>query len=616
MADPLSIIGTAAGLVSLGLQVYGGIKDYLDAVQTSQEDIASIFRHTIGLKDALDSIDGVIRSRRLSIQTSAPAAMTCLLSCHVELNALSEVLGELSSSPSISSTNVLRTKISEGRKKLMYPFKRSSIIKLEDRIRNANLTLQTALQALKIDLLANLSDAVCDNRIQSDTVAAGVMLLRSEATSINASINTMNQSLPMITEEFHALGPLIATESRNILSQMQRDGRALNQNMSHLENQIGASLLSQKSQLERIEAHLYNRLQDERLARVEEILAGLELTGSPGREYNHTTRNLGRLVSKPDNLKSLCDEFTTREAVSKSYHSRHIRTENFGIRTRKAIRSGCSCGFARNQKKRYTRWGSLLLYHEESCSAIPFCDCERSEFDQPESSRTLGATYFGSLLRRAIGITLSMRHGAGGASLSAHLVHYHVVDDNTAPAFQLVEELEDAISSCRYRRLSLGIGDIGKLFEECSFRMRHLYRTGKAGPKDITLSGRTVLHLASDLTHVVKTLNSHVAYKFLKHFILDLLNYGVPAGVCDFQGDTPFASSLTLAKDDTSLQECVAIYDLLFSEEADFHINTWSDTWRLHCSYRNWREVVMLMLSFLPAAEGKIIPERNDNPRP
>jgi hypothetical protein len=63
MADPLSIIGTAAGLVSLGLQVYGGIKDYLDAIQTSQEDIAGIHRHATGLKDALDAIGGVIQSR-------------------------------------------------------------------------------------------------------------------------------------------------------------------------------------------------------------------------------------------------------------------------------------------------------------------------------------------------------------------------------------------------------------------------------------------------------------------------------------------------------------------------------------------------------------------------
>jgi hypothetical protein len=148
MADPLSIIGTAAGLVSLGLQVYGGIKDYLDAIQTSQEDIANIYRYATGLKDALDAIGGLVRSRSLNSPTSTPAVMSCLLSCHVELNALSAVLAELISSPSTSNTNALRIKISEGKRKLTYPFKRSNIIKLEDRLRNANLTLHTALHAL------------------------------------------------------------------------------------------------------------------------------------------------------------------------------------------------------------------------------------------------------------------------------------------------------------------------------------------------------------------------------------------------------------------------------------------------------------------------------------
>jgi hypothetical protein len=148
MADPLSIIGTAAGLVSLGLQVYGGIKDYLDAIQTSQEDIAGIHRHAVGLKDSLDAIEGVIRTRSLNSPASADVAMSCLLSCHAELNALSGVLAELISSPSTSSTNALRTKISEGKRKLTYPFKRSNIVKLEDRLRNANLTLHTALHAL------------------------------------------------------------------------------------------------------------------------------------------------------------------------------------------------------------------------------------------------------------------------------------------------------------------------------------------------------------------------------------------------------------------------------------------------------------------------------------
>jgi hypothetical protein len=193
-------------------------------------------------------------------------------------------------------------------------------------------------------------------------------------------------------------------------------------------------------------------------------------------------------------LKTLCDEFTSREPVSKSSHPGPIRAENFELRNRKRVRAGCSCNFIRNHKRSYTRWGSSLLYHEEDGRAIPFCDCECPEFDQPENSRTLGATYFGSLLRLAIRITLSMRHGAGGASLSAHLVYYNVVNHETAPAFHLMKELDNAVTCS-----DLSVGDIGRLFKECSSRIRLLYQTGKAGPKDLTPRGQTVLHRASYL---------------------------------------------------------------------------------------------------------------------
>jgi hypothetical protein len=127
---------------------------------------------------------------------------------------------------------------------------------------------------------------------------------------------------------------------------------------------------------------------------------------------------------------------------------------------------------------------------------MPFCDCEWLEFGQPESSRTLGATYFGSLLKRAIGITLSMRHGAGGASLSGHLVYFNIVNYETAPAFRLIEKL-----ACSVIRMesSLSVDDFGRLFKECSFRIRYLYQTGKAGPTDLTARGQTVLHRASVL---------------------------------------------------------------------------------------------------------------------
>jgi hypothetical protein len=148
MADSIGIIGTAAGLVSLGFQVYGGIKDYLEAIQGREEELASINRHVMGLKDALSAIEMEIGNQAVKTQGSAPSAMSCLQFCETELKNLSAVLAEVASTPSIPGSSLLRAKLMEGKRQFIYPFKRSHIAKLEERLREANLSLQTALQSL------------------------------------------------------------------------------------------------------------------------------------------------------------------------------------------------------------------------------------------------------------------------------------------------------------------------------------------------------------------------------------------------------------------------------------------------------------------------------------
>lgn len=135
--------------------------------------------------------------------------------------------------------------------------------------------------------MATLNDTVSDYKVQSDTLAAGIISLRSESIGINSSIHAISGSLPAVMDGVQALGPLIKTESTKISSQMHQDGQVLRQNISHLENQMDASFLSQKSQLERIESHIAHRFQeDERLRRLEEILVSMELADLLGRQVS------------------------------------------------------------------------------------------------------------------------------------------------------------------------------------------------------------------------------------------------------------------------------------------------------------------------------------------
>jgi hypothetical protein len=177
------------------------------------------------------------------------------------------------------------------------------------------------------------------------------------------------------------------------------------------------------------------------------------------------------------------------------------RAANFALTTRKRARNACYCGLGSSRKRRYNRWGSFIFYKDEY-SKVSYLsdDCKCAEFQEPKSHLAIGATYFGCgrLLRRAVGITFSLRYGAGGAGICANLNYYTVVNDKIAPMFRLMRILNTALSRSQS---FLKQSDVSTLFGECSSRIRHLYMTGKARPKDITPRGESIMHIATHLVN-------------------------------------------------------------------------------------------------------------------
>lgn len=144
------VVGLAAGLVSLGIQVSAGITTYLDAIKCRAEDIASV-------KQQVRSFDGVLRSVQSALgnvdstrknQVSVTAITDCLASCETELKSLEVFVLKLTGSgPSQAS---FKDKIREQTKKLAYPFNRTELDRLQTKIARVNGILQTALQSLNL----------------------------------------------------------------------------------------------------------------------------------------------------------------------------------------------------------------------------------------------------------------------------------------------------------------------------------------------------------------------------------------------------------------------------------------------------------------------------------
>ncbi|RYP68436.1 hypothetical protein DL771_006700 [Monosporascus sp. 5C6A] len=138
------LAASVAGLLSLGLQITGGIVKYLDAFESRREELAYVRQQN----DALTSTLLAIETASSSFQGQRPeftAAVTqTIQSCKKELSAVEVLRVELADGDTTTWTMRLENK----KKKLTYAFHRSKVQQLGQRLQQANKVLQLTLTGL------------------------------------------------------------------------------------------------------------------------------------------------------------------------------------------------------------------------------------------------------------------------------------------------------------------------------------------------------------------------------------------------------------------------------------------------------------------------------------
>ncbi|KAI1360874.1 hypothetical protein F5Y08DRAFT_316274 [Xylaria arbuscula] len=217
MADPLSVAGLATGAISLGLQVAGGLSDYLDAVKGRSEDLKSAKEGATEMRDLLLTIQDLLP--RIESNWPAPATIVKrhITSCRVELGALQALLSELSQ-PSLHISG-LRSRLDDTKNKLFYPFERPKIRRLEERISKVNDTLRTALQVTDLDVSVTTASGIRDLQAVSTTTANQINQIHDLVVSLSQSqISLRTQSVaaslsPSAAQETPEAGKLLTLYS-------------------------------------------------------------------------------------------------------------------------------------------------------------------------------------------------------------------------------------------------------------------------------------------------------------------------------------------------------------------------------------------------------------------
>ncbi|KAK8044797.1 hypothetical protein PG993_004821 [Apiospora rasikravindrae] len=150
MADPLSVAGLAAGLVSLSLHLTSGITNYLDAVKCRAEELASARGHNESLRQTIVVLQSTLRKTQPLHPASTQIVVDALKPCETELKSLEDLVARLAGCG--TGTNTWKSKLLDKSRKLRYALDRSKIQQLSSRLSQANTSLSVALQVLGVDV--------------------------------------------------------------------------------------------------------------------------------------------------------------------------------------------------------------------------------------------------------------------------------------------------------------------------------------------------------------------------------------------------------------------------------------------------------------------------------
>jgi hypothetical protein len=146
MAEALGVASGVAGLISLGVSVCQGILTYYNAFRDFQEDIDQMCVSMENVARTLLAISLTIRQGHFDQNIIAMVESSINL-CTQGLHTLAKKLNKIRSTQADST---LRTRLENTKRRLLYPFKESTLAKLREICHDLKTNLGLAIDALNV----------------------------------------------------------------------------------------------------------------------------------------------------------------------------------------------------------------------------------------------------------------------------------------------------------------------------------------------------------------------------------------------------------------------------------------------------------------------------------
>ncbi|CAJ2511381.1 Uu.00g070060.m01.CDS01 [Anthostomella pinea] len=174
MADPLSVAGSAVGIISLGIQVTQSLFDYYTAVKSQHSDISYTAERLESLLELLELLRNHIQDRRFQAdeEESIRKIESLIQECE---ECIQELQGEADKFKKTPVTTI-QSAVKATARRAAYPFRRSTLEKLDEDITEVTDRLKLAIQVLQHKVIDRVQDDVRD-------IKALVELVRSSQLS-------------------------------------------------------------------------------------------------------------------------------------------------------------------------------------------------------------------------------------------------------------------------------------------------------------------------------------------------------------------------------------------------------------------------------------------------
>ncbi|KAJ5477775.1 hypothetical protein N7530_003284 [Penicillium desertorum] len=183
MSDPLSIAAGIAGFLSLGIQVTQTLVDFYSVYKSQDTDIAKITQNLETLQSTFRSLENAIRQRQ-----SQPNAEVLLQEVDKATQRCHEIIKELHNACHkfhTESFTCLKGRFQAAGRRVTYPFRKSTIQKIEEDIGDIRENLLFALNVLQFKSY---------NQVEDEVSAITSLLKQTNASQVSFAIRAWLQA--------------------------------------------------------------------------------------------------------------------------------------------------------------------------------------------------------------------------------------------------------------------------------------------------------------------------------------------------------------------------------------------------------------------------------------